>query len=396
MVPEKEDNYSNRETDRDWRQSEIVCEPDTLGEDFAPDVLRFREKETNALRRIFDPRRRLNQHAVIIGARGVGKTTFWRRFARELTGKASDIRRPITVVDVKCTETSTPTEVCERMIVSLGGTLPHERSPEERCLMQLKKMLEGKRTIILLDEAHYLLRDKRSRSMLTRLWMTSSQFQGSTEMALVLVMHPEGMYILRKGGHPLMANHTIVRFQSYDIAQLEEITRQRIGLALAPGSIDDDCIEMIADAGLRFAQARTVVQTLRDSAGIAESEGKKTIMPDHIRTALGDYYDAFCESDMNELSMHERFAIFAASLMLKKKVWIECKELYEKYVEVCEDNLEDPRCERAFRETLHRTETEGYVILRNVREGRSSRLIVGMDVPTARLRERMEHAVNSI
>lgn len=235
----------------------------------------------------------------------------------------------------------------------------------------------------------YLLDNVRSRWLVSELARLGQSCSRETEVALVLVTHPEGKTVLVREGYPLIMDHTFIEFEPYDLAQLEAITRQRVELALAPGAIDDDCIEMVADAGLRFAQARTVVQTLRESARVASSQWAQRIAPEHVRESLTMYYDAVCESDIRELSEHERMVMAAVALLLKRRTSVGFREAYDNYAEICEDCKQAPRAKRTFYLLLRRLELERLLVLRTERIGRSDNLVIEMDVPAEEMEKQL-------
>src|SRR5947208_3389617 len=77
----------------------------------------------------------------------------------------------------------------------------------------------------------------------------------------------------------------VVKFPRYDRTELEDIVQGRVALAMHPGTVDDDLIDLIADIASEFGDARYAIELLEKAGMLADEERAEEVAAEHVRGA---------------------------------------------------------------------------------------------------------------
>src|SRR5207244_8772077 len=77
----------------------------------------------------------------------------------------------------------------------------------------------------------------------------------------------------------------VVECPRYDRTELEDIVQGRVALAMHPGTVDDDLIDLIADIASEFGDARYAIELLEKAGMLADEERAEEVAAEHVRGA---------------------------------------------------------------------------------------------------------------
>src|SRR5205823_13693430 len=77
----------------------------------------------------------------------------------------------------------------------------------------------------------------------------------------------------------------VVESPRYDRKELEDIVRTRVSLAMHPGTVGEDLIELIADIASEFGDARYSIELLEKAGMLADEEHEEEVAAEHVRGA---------------------------------------------------------------------------------------------------------------
>jgi len=134
----------------------------------------------------------------------------------------------------------------------------------------------------------------------------------------------------------------VLQFDSYAPSQLFEILRARAAAALHPDSWDHSVLKHISRRAL--GDARVAIQTLRNAALYAESEGTFKLTAEHVERGFSDTGGTRRTYELKRLTEHHRLLYE----LIKARPGINSPQLFDAYLEECRARKWSPIASRTF------------------------------------------------
>ena len=151
------------------------------------------------------------------------------------------------------------------------------------------------------------------------------------------------------------AEKAIVYLQPYTHEQMVEILQYRASEALYEGTFDEEVLSLIADISIRSrGHMRTAIDLLRNSAAMAEQNGKTKIEPEDVREANLDVW----MGDINLLDKEHLMILFSIAKACESKSYTTAEEIET----ICLDEFGDKFAKiESIERYLSRLEAEGFI-----------------------------------
>ncbi len=360
----------------------ILLNPDPLDFDYIPEVMVGREDIQEALAGKFHSIAHPNGSAnvVITGPVGSGKTLLARTFCRDIEYHLRN-RRPLRSVHINCRNATTNVRVAQRIVQSLDPGHPDRGLSMGELLSSLRKLLRnnGRHLIIVLDEVDHLLR-KSGNDLIYQLLRIDEDQDGSGTLSLILISQEQVLDVLENAVISRFGHTNHLPIPPYDMKGLHAIVRQRAEAALNPRSWDEELLKLMATSAAPSGDARHVIELLSAAVEHAESEGQKSILPEHVQTKARNVPQVMPEDVLDELSAHSMLVLLGICRRLRKAEFMTSKDAESIYTVVCEEYEVKPRSHTTVWKFLKHIESLNIIATRvdTVGEGRGRTTHISM------------------
>ena len=310
----------------------IVLNEMPLTEVFIPTRLLHRDGQLREVERCLKPflAGRAPENLFLVGPTGTGKTTVARwMLETHFHGR---------YVYVNCWKYRRSHQVLREILLSFEVPV-HGREPTSELIRMLERLLESKRLIVCLDEVDQL-KDYDALYMLAR-----------HECCLILISNDYRALSYLDPRIRSRLSLVEVEFPAYRYDELVDILRDRVRLALRPGSLDERFLRIIA--AIAKGDARTGIEILRRAARRAEDRGLRRITLNEIKEAIKEARRLRKSYLLSKLNEHQR-VIYS---ILEAKRSMGSGELYRKYC----SKVKRPVTDRAFRNYMKKLVRLGLV-----------------------------------
>ncbi|MBI4393505.1 MAG: AAA family ATPase [Euryarchaeota archaeon] len=379
------------------RGASVIKDSEKLKFDYVPERLPHREEEMGQLARSFRSLITSNapQSALITGPVGSGKTALAKRFAEEFKKLASERGVLVEWTDVNCRRRATESASLLKIVSHFSPNFPDRGFSTTEMLDILKKNLtkRGARLIIILDEAEILLR-KSGPDIIYRLTRFTEDEPGANfSVSLILVSQENPRLLMDEASRSTFKASNTITLTRYTAQQLATIVMQRAELAFHKGTIDEDCVELVADiAAEDGGNARMAIEILGKAGELADTEGQRTVSPEHVRAAKADTYSFVTESKLLELDPHKRLVLLGISRsLLSGQAFARTSEAESRYALACEEFGDRARAHTQFWTYIKELEGEGLISAKRSGKGitGATTLISLPDIPAKALEEKL-------
>jgi len=320
------------------KDTPILLNEEPLTEVFIPTRLLHREGQLKEILSHLKPalHNRDARNVLVIGNPGTGKTTLIKWLLKEyFEGKHAY---------VNCLNCRSEHKILESILVQLGSVIP-ENKPTDYLIQKFSKKV-GKNIVLCLDEVDQVKND--------RILQTLS----AQQCGLILISNRHFFFDSIEDRLRSRLFLAEVEFPQYKRSELVDIIRERIDYALAPDSISNELIEIVAT--LSSGDARVALQTVRAAAMSADSRRRDSIVIENVREAIKGARKSKLEYVKSKLNEHQKFLMNE----IERNREIDSGELFRKY----QDSFHDPLGERAYRNQMEQLVQTGLV--REAGEGR--------------------------
>jgi len=370
-----------------------------LSFDFVPPKLVHRDAQLKRLTTLFRPVAEGNssQTAFLFGTVGSGKTVTAKRFCIDIKEHSQKSGKAIDFVIVNCRQRNSEAAAILHIINHFQPNFPDRGFSISEMMEILRKDLEKRKLhlVIILDEADVLLR-KSGSDIIYRLSRFSEEgMEGRQLVSIILISQRDVFNLLDAASASTFKRSNMVEFGKYSVSELADIARQRAGLALHDGTIDDDSIRLIADASAEFGDARFAIEIIEKAGMLADEERSETISPEHVRAAKAEAFNSITESKLVSLEPHLKITLLAISRSLKNKAYTTTGEAEESYRIACEEFGEKPRAHTAFWGYLKDLDDAGMISAHKSGEGVPGKtsIITIPDMPVKILEEKLTQLI---
>jgi cell division control protein 6 len=315
----------------------IILRPEYLRADYIPSELPHRDQQIRALGRSLAPCLRMVKpsNLFIYGKTGTGKTAVCRyvfnRFSHEISERGSNVRFAYVNCRIAGTEYRILAEICAAAGVSVPFTGLAKGEVFNRLVDGISKL--GTCLVVGLDEIDVLVRSYGD----DLLYELTRGFTGGSWVSIVGISN-DLMFKERLDPRVLssLSEEELV-FPPYTASELADILRERVALAMRPGSVGDDVVGLCAAlAAAEHGDARRALDLLRVSAEMAERNGATRVGEQHVRQAQVTIERGRVQEVLSSLPLHSRLVVLAVmSASRSGDGYTSSGSLYSRYRELC-------------------------------------------------------------
>ncbi len=277
-----------------YEDNRIIRNAQALTTDFIPSRIFSRDGQLQAMRDDMRPLLKglSPRHSFLFGKPGTGKTCMARYVAEELAQHTSSV----APVYINCWESTSRFKVLYTILQRMGYVLSVHRkgTPTDELMDILRKKLEEKQAVIILDEVDQLEDDKILYDLISL-----------PKTCLILISNNETAFAdvdQRVRSRLAAADH--VEFPEYKTDEIMGILKDRIEWGLLPAVIKNAQVEMIAETA--GGDARVAIDILRIVAESAENQDLEKIPDKLIESSLPQAQVARKDENLTRLNPYQR------------------------------------------------------------------------------------------
>ncbi len=301
--------------------SSIFLDRNKLSPRYIPQTLPHREEQISLLKSFYedslaDPSRTYLRVVQIIGGVGTGKTACTIRFGGSFKDEA--VRRGFDVrhVYINLKLHGGSRVVLYRHLLEQGA--PEIYSPSlsaEEILRQLARFLEdnGRHLLISLDEIDYFIRHTREHVVydLTRLNELYPE-KGCGVIGLIFTARSRRFHDQLDRAELSTLGRNYIDLNPYTSSQIVDILEHRVQEAFKPGAVSSEVLEYVADVTASppvHGDIRYALDLLLYSGHLANQQGSKKILPEHVRKVHGETHHLITTEDIMNLPEKEKVVL---------------------------------------------------------------------------------------
>jgi len=348
-----------------------------------PNVLPHREQQINELASILVPalRGETPSNIFIYGKTGTGKTIVTKFVGEELLKKGKEVGKHVNFVYINCEVVDTQyrllQNIANHFINEWSERIPFTGWPTDEVFAKLQKMIDkhGGVTVIILDEIDKLKGDE----ALYNLSRINTQLSKSKVSIVGISNDLKFTDFLDPRVKSSLGEENLI-FPPYDAGQLQDILKQRVDIALKPGSIDDDVIPLCsALAAQEHGDARRALDLLRMSAELTDRKGIIKVTKKFVRIAQNKIELNRINEVVRTLPTQSKLILLAVLLQEEhdKKSGspsaMTTGEVYEIYKDLCKKTRTDSLTQRRVADLISELDMLGIITARVISKGRYGR-----------------------
>ena len=350
---------------------------------YMPEVLPHREKEINNFASILVPalRDETPSNVFVYGKTGTGKTAVTKFVGKELLKKGIETGKKVNFIYINCEIVDTQyrllQNIANHFIEEWDERVPFTGWPTDEVFSKLKQMIDkqGGVTVIILDEVDKLKGDE----ALYNLSRINSDLKNAKVSIVGLSNDLKFTEFLDPRVKSSLGEENMI-FPPYDAKELQDILRQRIEIALKPGTIDNDVVPLCsALAAQEHGDARRALDLLRMSAELAEREKSPRITKKHVKLAQNKIEIDRIIEVVRTLPTQSKLILLAILLQdnqIKKTgstAAITTGEVYEIYKDLSKKTRTDRLTQRRITDLISELDMLGIITARVISKGRYGR-----------------------
>lgn len=164
-----------------------------------------------------------------------------------------------------------------------------------------------------------------------------------------------------------------------------------------PGTMDDDVVDLLADIGKGYGDARLVIEMLETAAAIAEERDEGVLTADDVRSANSLIYSNVSENKLASLDMKRKLALLAIARAIKGDPYVSITRVEKTYEVVCEEYGQTARKHTQFWTYVQDMEKMNLLdtVVRSEAEGGRVTYISLPDIPPKELAKKLEYLLES-
>ncbi len=370
------------------RSASVINNLEALNFDYVPSELVHRDEQLRFLAQMFKPLlSTISQNAMIKGPVGTGKTVMAKTFCRSLTTAARKQGTMIEYVHVNCRKRSSDAMALLGILNHFDPRFPDRGFSVQEMTEVLRKQLRKRNAqlLLVLDEADALLKKNDSNLiyMLTR--FSDEESHEKCPISLLLISQKDVLSMLDASALSTFKRSNVLSLNKYTRNELYDIVSQRVQLSFHANTVDDECLELIADIAAEWGDARFAIELLWKAGIAADHQHVQLVTPEHVRAAKAETYSIVTESKLRNLNRHQLLALHAIAKRLKKDgtAYVNTGDAEKTYAVTCEEYAEKPRSHTMFWSYLKDIESAGFITMKLSGKGQlgTTQLISLPDIP---------------
>ena len=382
------------------RSSSIIKDGRKLSFEYVPETLVHREEQMQRLETLFRPMVTdgLPCSAFLIGGVGTGKTATAKRFCENMRKYFSGSSKLMDYVFINCRIRNTEHGVILQLVRHFDSGFPDRGFSADEMLVSLKKHIEaGSRPfVIILDEVDVLLKAGNS-NLVYQMSRFTEEMRGNSSVSMIMISQEPASEMLDNASISSFRRANAVRFEKYTKNELRDIVKMRAEEALMPGTMDDDVVDLLADIGKGYGDARLVIEMLETAAAIAEERDEGVLTADDVRSANSLIYSNVSENKLASLDMKRKLALLAIARAIKGDPYVSITRVEKTYEVVCEEYGQTARKHTQFWTYVQDMEKMNLLdtVVRSEAEGGRVTYISLPDIPPKELAKKLEYLLES-
>jgi cell division control protein 6 len=378
----------NNTIEDELMSSSVIKNLNTLDFDYVPEEIIHRDEQLRFLAQMFKPLlSRVPQNVVIKGPVGTGKTAIAKKFCSSLINLARKQGKIIEYVHINCRKRSTDAMVLLGILNHFDSRFPDRGFSVQEMLQVLRKQLQKRdaQLLAVLDEADALLKKSGSNLIYDLTRFSDESSMEKIPVSLLLISTKDIIPMLDPATLSTFKRSNVLSLDKYTRDELYDIVRQRVDLAFHNDTVNEDCLDLIADIASEWGDARFAIELLWKAGIAADHQHVEMVTPEHVRAAKAETYSIVTESKLNNLDRHQLFTLYAVAKRLKKDgtAYVNTGDAEKTYAVTCEEYDEKPRTHTMFWNYLKEIEGAGFINIKPSGKGHlgTTQLISLPDIP---------------
>jgi cell division control protein 6 len=364
------------------RDQQVFADAAPLDDSYEPEDIRERDDELEKYQRALQPviDNRPTSNIFLYGKTGTGKTVATKFMLSHLESDAAsydDVN--LSTVWVSCENLSSSYQVAVALVNELRDAQGRDRISttgysQQRVFDLLYEELEtvGGTIILVLDEI-----DNIGHSDDILYGLPRARSNGYVTEARPVIVGISNDFQFRDNLSPKVKDTLAekeILFPPYDADQLRSILQPRAEKAFHDGVINDEVVPLCAAlAAQDTGSARQAIRLLREAGELAQAETAEYVTDNHVRRAQDELEKNQLYEGMQELTTQGHAVLCAlAYYQATDAVPVRSRELYDKYVTICDQLDADSVSERRVRDHLTDMNMLGLICVHERNEGLSA------------------------
>jgi cell division control protein 6 len=307
-----------------------------LRHDYLPEKLPHREEQIRLLGETVAPvlRDARCSNIFIYGTTGTGKTAVTKYVLSHLEAKAKEYGAPVKFCYVNCHMTGSEYRVYANLSQSIGLAIPFTGLSVGEVFDRFRNGLDTSRTIFIvaLDEIDELIKN-RGDGLLYELTRINETLHKSKVSIIGISNDLRLKEFLDPRVFSSLSEEEMV-FRPYDASELRNILLERSKLSFHEGSLSEAALNICsALAAAEHGDARRALDLLRVAGEVAERQGAKMIMEEHVREAEKHIEHNRVVEALKNLTLHSKLVLLSVYHLSKSSA--TTGEIYDIYNELC-------------------------------------------------------------
>jgi len=328
--------------------STVFKDAGKLSFDYVPEKMAHREKQNQRLFGLLRPivEAGASSNAFLYGPVGTGKTHSAKRFCADFRKYAAERDRGVEHHLVNCRQRLGDDAVLLALVRYFDPHFPERGFSIAEKLESLRRHLEKRKLhfIVILDEVDALLKKSGADLIYSfaRIAEESTGVKGNVSMILIS-QRPNALEFMDPAALSTFRRSNVVEFPRYDRKELKDIVADRVTLAMHPGTVGPEIVEMISDTASEFGDARYAIELLEKAGMLADEESLEEVSPEHVRGAKAHVHPTDVEERLAQLDVPKKLVLLAIARKIRRKAYLTMGDAEDAYKVVCEEYKERRR-----------------------------------------------------
>jgi len=354
--------------------SSVIKNVAFLDFDYVPDEILHRDKQLGFLAQMFKPLlSNVSQNAVIKGPVGTGKTVIAKKFCQKLVNIARKQGKIIEYIHINCRKRSSDSMVLLGVLNHFDSRFPDRGFSVQEMLGVLRKQLvkRNAQLLVVLDEADALFKKNTSNIVYNLTRFSDESSTDKIPVSLLLISQKDIISMLDSASVSTFKRSNVLTLDKYNREELYDIVNQRVDLAFHKSTVQQDCVDLIADIASEWGDARFAIELLWKAGIAADYQHTQNVTPEHVRAAKAETYSIVTETKLKNLDKHPLLALYSIAKRLKKDntAYVNTGDAEKTYILTCEEYNEKPRTHTMFWNYLKEIENAGFINLKTSGKG---------------------------
>lgn len=364
------------------RDREVFANAEPLDNSYEPENIRERGEELEKYQRALQPviDNRPTSNIFLYGKTGTGKTAATKYMLSHLEQDAENYPDvSLSTVWVSCENLSSSYQVAVALVNELRSTLDKEKISttgysQQRVFDILYEELDtlGGTVILVLDEI-----DNIGHSDDILYGLPRARSNGYVEDVRPVIVGISNDFQFRDNLSPKVKDTLAekeILFPPYDANQLRSILQPRAEKAFYDGVLDDEAVPLCAAfAAQDTGSARQAIRLLREAGELAQAHEADTVSEAHVRSAQDELQKNQLYEGMQELTTQGHAVLCALAYHQSLgEAPIRSRDLYDRYLKICDQLDADSVSERRVRDHLSDMNMLGLIGVYERNEGLSA------------------------